>query len=160
MQTVVQTAKAAGIELIPDNLSSDDYDNKLFNGNFDLAYYAETGGPAPYYELRQWLYSANTAPIGKTATSNYERYSNAQTDSLLDQYGSTTDVNQQKQIIGQLEQVMLTQVPIIPVTESVDWYQYDTSHLSGWPTPQNQYALPSIFQYPDWGQVLLHLQPK
>ena len=160
MQTVVQSAKAAGIELIPDNLSSDDYDNKLFNGKFDIAYYAESGGPAPYYEMRQWLYSANTAPIGKTATSNYERYSNPQTDSLLDQYGATTDLATQKQIIGQLEQIMLTQVPVIPVTESVDWYQYDTSHLSGWPTPQNQYALPSIFQFPDWGQVLLHLQPK
>ena len=75
-------------------------------------------------------------------------------------YGATTDVNQQKQIIGQLEQVMLTQVPIIPVTESVDWFQYDTTHFTGWPTPQNQYALPSAFQVPDMGQVLLHLQPK
>src|SRR5262249_8247207 len=65
MQTVVQSAKAAGIELIPDNLSSDDYDNKLFNGQFDIAYYAETGGPAPFYEYRQWLYSANSAPIGQ-----------------------------------------------------------------------------------------------
>ncbi|HEX5407858.1 MAG TPA: ABC transporter substrate-binding protein [Pseudonocardiaceae bacterium] len=160
VQTLVQSAKAAGIELTPDNLSSDDYDNKLFNGQFDLAYYAESGGPAPYYEMRQWLYSANSAPIGQAASSNYERYSNSQTDALLDQYGATTDPNLQKQIIGQLEQVMLTQVPIIPITESVDWFQYDTTHFTGWPTPQNQYALPSAFQVPDMGQVLLHLQPK
>jgi peptide/nickel transport system substrate-binding protein len=160
VQTLVQTAKAAGIELIPDNLSSDDYDNKLFNGQFDIAYYAETGGPAPYYEMRQWLYSANGAPIGQQASSNFERYSDPQTDALLDQYGATTDQNQQKQIIGQLEQTMLTKVPVIPITESVNWFQYDTSHFTGWPTPQNQYALPSAFQIPDMGQVLLHLQPK
>jgi peptide/nickel transport system substrate-binding protein len=54
---------------------------------------------------------------------------------------------------------MLTQVPVIPITESVDWFQYDTTHFTGWPTPQNQYALPSAFQVPDMGQVLLHLQP-
>ncbi|HEX3649608.1 MAG TPA: hypothetical protein VHV49_14375, partial [Pseudonocardiaceae bacterium] len=60
----------------------------------------------------------------------------------------------------QLEQVMLTQVPIIPITESVDWFQYDTSHFTGWPTPQNQYALPSAFSVPDMGQVLLKLAPK
>ena len=160
VQALQQSAKAAGIELVPENLSSDDYDNKLFNGQFDLAYYAETGGPAPYYEFRQWLYSPNTAPIGQTAASNYERYSNPQVDALLDQYGATTDSATQHQIVGQLEQVMLTEVPIIPITESVDWFQYDTSHFTGWPTPQNQYALPAAFQVPDMGQVLLHLQPK
>jgi peptide/nickel transport system substrate-binding protein len=161
IQTLVQSAKAAGIELIPDNLSSDDFNNKLFNGQFDIAYYAETAtGPAPYYELREWLLSSNTAPIGQQATTNFERYSDPRTDSLLNQYGTTTDPNQQKQIVGQLEQIMLTQVPVIPVTESVDWYQYDTSHITGWPTPQNQYALPAAFAYPDWGQVLIHLQPK
>lgn len=159
VQVIQQSAKAAGIELIADNLSSDDFDSKLFNGNFQLAYYAETGGPAPYYEMRQWLYTANSAPVGQQASSNFERYSDPATDSLLDQYGSTTDQATQKSIIGQLEQTMLTKVPVIPITESVDWYQYDTTHFSGWPTPQNQYALPSAFQVPDMGQVLLHLTP-
>ncbi len=160
VQSLQQGAKQAGIELKPDNLSSDDYDNKLFNGQFDLAYYAETGGPSPYYELRQWLYSGNTAPIGQTASTNFERYSDPTTDALLNQFGGTTDATVQHQIVGQLEQVMLTQVPVIPITESVDWFQYDTTHFTGWPTPQNQYALPAAFQVPDMGQVLLHLQPK
>ena len=160
MQVVIQGAKTAGIEIIPDNLSANDYNDKLFNGNFDLAYYAETGGPAPYYELRQWLYSANTAPIGQQATTNFERYSDPQTDTLFNQYGSTADLAQQKQIVSQLEQIMVTQVPVIPITESVDWYQYDTTHFTGWPTPDNQFALPSAFQVPDMGQVLLHLSPK
>ncbi|HEY0804257.1 MAG TPA: ABC transporter substrate-binding protein [Pseudonocardiaceae bacterium] len=160
MQVLVQGAKTAGIEIIPDNLSANDYNDKLFNGKFDLAYYAETAGPTPYYELRQWLYSANTAPIGQQATTNFERYSNTQTDALFDKYGTITDPAQQKQIVAQLQQVMVNEVPIIPITESVDWYQYDTTHFTGWPTPQNQYAMPSAFQIPDMGQVLLHLSPK
>jgi peptide/nickel transport system substrate-binding protein len=161
IQTVVQSAKAAGIELTPINLSNDDYYNRLYTGNFDLAYYAETEiGPAPYYEMREWLYSGNSAPIGQTATTNFERYNNPQTDTLLNQYGSTTDAATQKQVMGQLEQVMLKQVPIIPVTEEVDWFQYDTGSISGWPTQDNPYALPAAYAYPDMGQVLLHLQPK
>ena len=161
MQTAVQSAKAAGIEITPINLSNDDFYNRLYSGNFDLAYYAETAiGPAPYYELREWLYSGNTAPIGQNATTNFERYNNPQTDQLLNQYGSSTDTATQKQIMAQLEQVMLKQVPIIPVTEEVDWFQYDTSHISGWPTQDNPYALPAAYAYPDMGQVLLHLQPK
>jgi peptide/nickel transport system substrate-binding protein len=160
VQALQQGAKQAGIELKPENLSSDDYDSKLFNGQFDLAYYAETGGPTPYYEFRQWLFSGNTAPIGQTASTNFERYSDPATDALLNAYGSTTDPATQHQIVGQLEQIMLQQVPVIPITESVDWFQYDTTHFTGWPTPQNQFALPAAFQVPDMGQVLLHLQPK
>ena len=51
-------------------------------------------------------------------------------------------------------------VPVIPVVEAVDWYQYDTGSFSGWPTPGNPYAQPSAYAYPDNEQVLLHLSPK
>ncbi len=160
LQVVAQGMKAAGIQLNVDNLSQSDYEGKMFNGRFQLAYYSETGGPAPYYELRQWLYSKNSAPVGQQASFNYERYMVPSTDKLFDDYAATTDVNTQRQIIAQLEQIMLKEVPVIPVTESPDWYQYNTAKFDGWVTPQNPYALPAAFQFPDMGWVLLHLQPK
>ncbi len=55
---------------------------------------------------------------------------------------------------------MVSDVPIIPVVEAVDWYQYDTASFSGWPTPADPYAQPSAYAYPDMEQVLLHLSPK
>jgi peptide/nickel transport system substrate-binding protein len=55
---------------------------------------------------------------------------------------------------------MLTQVPIIPVVEGVDWYQYSTASFTGWPTASNPYARPPVWAYPDNEQVLLHLSPK
>lgn len=160
LQTVAQGMKAAGIELNVDNLSQNDFTTKLFNGQFQLAYYSETGGPAPYYELRQWLYSSNSAPIGQPASYNYERFKDPAVDALFNQYAATADQTTQKAIIGQLEQLMLNQVPVIPVTEAAAWYQYDTKDFSGFVTQQNDYAVPSVWQYPDWGQVLMHLQPK
>ena len=54
---------------------------------------------------------------------------------------------------------MVDQIPLIPTTEGVDWYQYDTSHFSGWPTQSNPYAQPSPYQSPDLGVVLTHLVP-
>ena len=41
------------------------YQAALYDGNYELGYGSETGGPTPYYELRQWLYGPNTAPIGQ-----------------------------------------------------------------------------------------------
>ena len=152
--------KAVGIQVTPDNLSGSTYSTDVSDGKFQLAYQWDTGGPTPYYELRQLLYSANTAPVGSPAASNYERYSNKATDTLLGDYVATTSSAVQHQVVDQLEQVMLSQVPVIPVTEQVDWYQYDTQHIAGWVTASNPYAQPGQYVTPDWGVVLLHLYYK
>jgi peptide/nickel transport system substrate-binding protein len=157
--TIQADFKSVGIQLTPENLASSTFDDDIYTGKFDLGYYAETGGPTPYFELRQWLYSANSAPIGKPAGSNFERYSNPATDALINEYGATTSAAEQHSIVDQLEKVMLSDVPVIPVTEAVDWYQYSTANFSGWVTPGDPYAQPAAYNYPDWGQVLLRLKP-
>jgi peptide/nickel transport system substrate-binding protein len=160
MQVIQQDLKAVGIQITPDNLTSTDFDTNLFDGKFQLAYYdQQTFGPSAYYELNNWLNSANTAPIGKTAASNYERYNNPATTALLNAYTTTTSTTAQQQILDKVEQVMLNEVPVIPVVEAVDWFQYDTSAFSGWPTSNDPYAQPAVYAYPDVEQVLLRLQP-
>ncbi len=159
MLTIQQSLKAVGIELKPENVAYSTWQSDIYTGKFDLGYYAETGGPSPYYELRQWLYSANSAPIGTAAGSNFSRYSNAAADALINQYATTTSAATQHSIVDQLQKIMLTDLPVIPVTEQVDWFQYDTGSFSGWPSPSNPYAQPAAYNYPDWGQLMLHLTP-
>jgi peptide/nickel transport system substrate-binding protein len=160
MSVIQSDLKAVGIQITPQNLAQNDFLARLYSGNYQLAYNNQTGGPSPYYEFRQWLYSANSAPIGKNASSDWERYSNPSTDALLNQYAATTDPATQRQIVGQLQQVVLKDVPFIPMTQEVAWYQYNTGSFTGWVTPNNAYALPGEYLYPDAGQVLLHLAPK
>jgi peptide/nickel transport system substrate-binding protein len=161
MQVIQQDLKAVGIQITPDNLSQTDFDADLYYGKYQLAYYdQQTFGPSAYYELNNWLNSANTAPVGKVAASNYERYQSKSTDSLLNQYETTTSGATQQSLLNQIQQVMLNDAPVIPVVEAVDWYQYDTSAFDGWPTETNPYALPSVYSYPDNEQVLLRLSPK
>jgi len=160
MQVIQQELKAIGISITPDNLANTDFNTDLTQGKYQLAYYDQpTFGPSPWYELNNWLNSADTAPIGKTAPSNYERYNSASTDAVLTQYEAATSTSQQQSLLDQLQQVMVTQVPFIPVVESVDWYQYDTSAFTGWPTASDPYAQPPVWAYPDNEQVLLHLAP-
>jgi len=159
VQVIQQELASVGIKLTAENLSGTDFDSELYNGHYQLAYNDETGGPSPYYELRQWLYGPNSAPIGKIATTNWERYDNPATDKLFSQYAATTSTATQHQIVDQLEKVMLSDVPLIPVTEAVDWYQYNTSKFSGWITPANPIAQPAPYAYPDLEVQLLHLIP-
>jgi peptide/nickel transport system substrate-binding protein len=161
VQVIQQNLKAVGIQLTPDNLSNTAFTAALYAGKYQLAYYDQQSfGPGPYYELRNWLLSTNSAPIGQTAASNYERYSSKTTDQLIQSYAATTSTTEQHTIVNQLQQVMLSELPIIPVVEAVDWYQYSTQHHIGWPTPGNPYAQPSVYSFPDMEQVLLHLQAK
>jgi len=158
---VIETdLKAVGISITPENLSDTTWLSDLYTGRYQLAYSWDSGGPTPYYELRALLYSPNTAPIGTSAADDWERYINHSTDALFAQYASTTSAAVQHTVVDELQKVMLDDVPVIPVTEAVDWYQYDTEYIGGWVTPSDPYAQPNQYAVPDWGVVLLHLYSK
>jgi peptide/nickel transport system substrate-binding protein len=159
LAVIKQQLKAVGIDLTIQDLQAQSYNNKLFTGDYDLAYYSESGGPTPYYELRQLLYSKNSAPIGKQSSSNHERYNNPAVDKAFDAYASADSATQVK-LIKQIEAAMIKDVPIIPTTESVDWYQYNTTDIAGWPTKDNPFAQPAPYNIPDLAQVLLQLYSK
>ncbi|HEY3091410.1 MAG TPA: ABC transporter substrate-binding protein [Jatrophihabitantaceae bacterium] len=157
LAVVKQQLKKVGIDLSVQDLAQQTFLSRLYTGDFDLAYYNQpSGGPTPYYELRNTLYSKNTAPLGKAASTNYERYRNPAVDALFDQYPTADDAGQVA-IIKQIGAAMVKDVPVIPVTEAVDWFQYNTKDIAGWPTEQDQYAQPAAFNVPDVEQVLLHL---
>ena len=160
-QLVQEQLKAVGIKVVPQNLSSQTYDNDVYTGHYQLAYDGnQTAGPTPYYELRSLLYSKGSAPIGKTAGSDRERYSNPQVDQLIEQYAATSDSATQHKIVKQLEAAMVNDIPVIPVTEGVDWYQYNTKDIAGWVTKGDPFARPAAYVNPDWGVMLLHLKAK
>jgi peptide/nickel transport system substrate-binding protein len=159
LQVIRDDLRQAGIEINVQNLNSSEYFTDLFTGNFDLAYgaLATAVGPNPYYELRGTLYSGVTADIGQTAAGNYGRYINKTVDGLFDQFGATTDQAKQHQLMNQIEAAMLEDVPVIPVTESVAWYEYSTKGFAGWPTQSDQFAAPAPWNLPDMEVTLLHL---
>lgn len=160
LNVIKQNLKAVGIDLTVQDLAQQTMIGKLYTGDYDLAYYnQQTSGPTPYYELRQMLHSANTAPLGKNAISNFERYQNPKVDGLLNDYASASET-EQVAIVKKVAQYMIDDVPVIPVVEAVDWFQYNTKDIAGWPTEDNPYAQPAAYNFPDTGQVLTRLYSK
>jgi peptide/nickel transport system substrate-binding protein len=158
LQIITQELKAVGIAVTAQDENSSPYVSDIQSGHFQLAY-AGTGGqggpapgPSPYYELRGWLFSGN---IGST---NMARFKSSSADALFNQYAAVNQ-SQQVQIMHQIQKVMVDQIPMLPMTEGVDWFQYDTTNTGGWPTESNPYAQPSPYAFPDNGQVLAHLYP-
>jgi peptide/nickel transport system substrate-binding protein len=159
IQIMAQELNKVGIDATPETPAANTFYADVYAGKYQLAYNAETGGPTPFYEMRQWLYSKNSAPIGTAASSNWERYDSPAVDTLLNSYDVTTSAATQASIVDQLQNVMVTQYPVIPILEEVDWFQYNSKDFTGFPTKTNPYAQPGLYNEPDWGYVLDNLKP-
>ncbi len=115
-------------------------------------------GPTPYYYYEPLL---NSTHIGGANATNWEHWNDPKTDQLLNQYASTSDPNVQKQAIQGLSDIMADQLPVIPVLDAIQFFEYTTVNWTGWPTPQNPYAIGSAYPLAagDNEQVVLHLTP-
>jgi len=109
-------------------------------GNYDLAFGVRGGLCSMYQSFAEPLGSANTAPVGKKATTNEVRWQDARTDELLDQLEVTEDAEDQKPIVHELEQIMVDQVPFVPLWYGGKWFEYNTKNATGWPSADDPYA--------------------
>jgi len=157
---VVEELQSLGIKSSEQTPSQTQFFSDLSLGQFDLTLWATFAtGPSAYYQFDQWLDSSYTAPIGKAAASNYERWSDPQTDRYLAAYDSATTSKAQVAALQGIQGIMVNDVPLIPLEYQVAWAQYTTSTVTGW------YQSPSSgfdcsFCAPGNELVLLHLKPK
>lgn len=158
-QIMANDLKAVGIKVNINTISYDAYYNALQVGNFDTAMSWTNPGPTPYYLYSGLLSSQNTAPLGQSANSNWERWNDPTTDKLLNQLVTSQDPSVQQQAYAGIQQIMVDQLPSIPLVNEPYWYEYSTAHFTGWPDQTHQYAEPSPYTFPDGEIVLLNLHP-
>ncbi|MEO6892492.1 MAG: ABC transporter substrate-binding protein [Ktedonobacteraceae bacterium] len=158
-QIIASNLKAAGIDAKVNIVAFGAYFSALQTGTFDTAISWTNPGPTPFYLYNSMLNSTNSAPIGKSASSNFERWMDPATDKLLNQYATTTDPTLQQQALNGLQQVMVEQLPSIPLVTGATWNEHSTRNFTGWPSATNAYASPAPFDFPDSEVVVLNLQP-
>lgn len=168
VQFIVNDLNAAGIKASINSESGyTPYYTAITSGNYDAAISWTNSGPTPYYAYQALLSSANSAPPGKSVVgTNFERWDastsngySAKTDQLLTQYESTSDINAQKQAIAGIEDIMVSQLPVLPLTVNVYWDEYTTRNWTGWPDANNPYDSGAPYNMPDAANVILHLTP-
>ncbi len=154
---VAAEAKEAGIEIKNVTVGEDNYYALRTNGKYDyqLMFCGMVGGPTPFYLYNQYL---NSNQIGQ-GKFNFVGWNDAATDTYLKQYASTIDQNAQKQAIQGIEKVFVDNQPYIPLWTGADYDEYSTKNFTGWPDQNNPYASGSPNTAPDYGMVILHLQP-
>lgn len=119
-------------------------------GNFDLVFGVHGGSCSMYRNFYDHMSSKATAPVGEAADSNFVRWEDEETDTLLDEFLSADTEDKQKEIAFQLEQIMWDSLPTIPLWYGAIWFEYRTENAEGWPNAEDPYAasgdLPLILQ--------------
>ncbi len=124
------------------------YTSATQSGQFDTALGGFGGNGNPYTDLDSLLDSKLSAPVGKSAATNYERWQDPKTQALLQSLETSTSPDQQKKAVYGLEKIMLTQVPVVSLFYGATWGEYTAKDFTGWPDATHPYAPPAPYGSP------------
>lgn len=156
---ISQELQAVGLDVTVEGVAVANWVSDMATGNFDLTINGGSAGPTAYQEYNNWLNSAFSAPLGKTATSNYERFNSPAADADLAAYASTNDPAAQAKALDKLEAIVVGQLPVIPIIYGVAWDEYSSGSVTGWPSAANPYEAAAPYVRPGDEMIILHLRP-
>ncbi|WP_104090267.1 ABC transporter substrate-binding protein [Arthrobacter sp. GMC3] len=144
IQEVRKQLSAIGIDVTIKQPQPAGYQQAIQNGDYEVAM-GGMGGGNVFQAYNSLLSSEFHVKNGELAPSNFERYSDPQTDALLAEYKATIDPAKQLEISHQLQQIVYDQLPVIGLYYGGLWGLYNTSKFTGWPTAEDPYAPPQTY---------------
>lgn len=136
------------VKVIPtpeDKLWSDNY----AKGTYDIGLDWQAGGDSAWAGYDGVLNSKWAGGKGKDATTNITGWKDAKTDEILKKWHATNDPAKQKQYAQELQKIVVDNVPFAPLYTAAWFVEVKTSKWSGWPTPEDAYAIPQGGLGPD-----------
>ncbi len=144
VQEVRRNLTAIGIDVTIKAPQPAGYQQAINNGQFDMAMGGMGNGDV-YQAFNSLMSTEFYQPVGKSTVNNYERYKNADTQELLDEYKATTDTTRQQEILDQLQQIVYDELPVIGMYYGGLWGLFNTGKFVGWPSAQDPYMAPQNY---------------
>lgn len=143
-QLLARQLNAQGFNVTVDGIGNPTvWAGDVANGTFDATIHWSNQGPSPFEFLDEFMDSSLTAPIGKPAGGDFGRFSDPAAQAAIAQFSSSSSPAVQAQAITKMEQIMTTQVPVVPLLYGGAWSEVSTRNYTGWPTVSNPYMPPS-----------------
>ncbi|HKC74309.1 MAG TPA: ABC transporter substrate-binding protein [Chloroflexota bacterium] len=141
-QIISQNLKVLGIDANPKPLQYGDYFSRESNGRFDATISWSCSGDTPYgfYDGEAGAEHYRAIGTATTAGCNFERYTNPRMNTLLEQFRATLDSGQQHALVNQMQRIWVQDLPAIPMVIGAQWYEWNPTHYTGWPTQSNYYV--------------------
>ncbi|MGO1225601.1 MAG: ABC transporter substrate-binding protein [Brachybacterium sp.] len=163
LDTLAAQYKEIGIELIPQQVSVNEWNDAKARGTYQLVIDSVGQGPAPdpYYPYRNHFSTDNTVPVGENGNPyhNVTRFSDPEVDAALDAAAATDDPEVKKGHYFLIQQRLAEVMPAIPVMIGSSLTEYNSAKVTGWPTQENLFAYPMAWAAPDNSMVLKTITP-
>jgi len=118
------------------------------------------GNQSPYDYYNQMMGATNIRPVGTAAGGDaWTRYQNPQMEALLAKFRTTTDSAQQHELVNQMQQIFVRDLPVIPMINGLIKENYNSTYYTGFPNASNYYASGTPDANPMRLIVLTHLRP-
>lgn len=139
-QIAVEGLNAAGIKANVSTPESAVWTEKLINGDYDMAINSVRVGPTPFNQYLDSLHENNQTKSRFAAS----RYYNAELSGLLDAFTQTNDADKQMAIMGDVQEIVGAEMPLVTVFNNPNWYQYNTKRFAGFFNADNPVANPVV----------------
>jgi peptide/nickel transport system substrate-binding protein len=156
-QLIVNEMQQAGISASVSGVSVAAWTNDYTVGSYQLTFCGQFTTSDPYSMYNYMLNGALTAPVGKAATGDVERFTSSAANSALAAAAATDNHAALLKAYTTLEGIMVNDIPAIPLFNGGAWAGYTTTHATGWPSVSNPYEMNDLES--PWDEVVvLHLK--
>ncbi|MBT8159715.1 MULTISPECIES: ABC transporter substrate-binding protein [Arthrobacter] len=143
-RVMVPELAAAGIKVTVKSEQQQAYVKDVEMGNYELTMRTNGGTPSVYDFYNRII---NQQPIKASAATgtqlNYERYPNPDAPALLGAYAAAAPGSKQEQTaVGAIQNVMVNDLPGLPLVFSGGAGMWRTDRATGWPSASDPYAAP------------------
>ncbi|ROQ39972.1 peptide/nickel transport system substrate-binding protein [Frondihabitans sp. PhB188] len=145
VQAITKQWAAVGITVKVAQPQPAAYQLALRNGDFQLAMGSVGGTGSVYQDFANNLSSEFYTPIGNQAANNFGRYRSAEVDAILNEFTTTTDEQEQKQLGYRLQQIYYDELPSIGLYYGGSWGLFSTQKFTGWPSADDPYTSPKTY---------------
>lgn len=158
LQIIAANLKEIGVTAKVSTMTADAWTTAVAEGNFDATLHWTNTGATPYDIYENIMDGAQYQPIGKSANWNFGRFQSPQATAALKQYATASSDAQRTTALATLQDIMVQQVPMIPLVAGPIGAEFSTKYYTGWPTASDPYAMPQPTQA-SASQILMHLKP-
>ncbi|MDH7474085.1 MAG: ABC transporter substrate-binding protein [Anaerolineae bacterium] len=137
IKIIANSAQAAGINIKDATPDYGAWNTALTTGTFDMTLNNWAGMSNTPWTLYNLLFRHPIQDV--MGSGNFGRYNNQQMFDLVDQLAATPsdDVEGMKAVCSQIQELMLTEMPVIPLWYNGLWAQYSDAVWTNWPTEES-----------------------
>jgi len=147
IDVIAEQFNEIGIDAEPDYPDISIYEDQMFSGDFDMLINNFGSGlsSTPY---SYWDWVAYDQIDAETVTDgNFGRYDNPELFEKIDQFSQTPIGDEEAEdIAADIQQILLEDMPSIPMWYNGMWAQSTNIHWTNWPTEDNPVGLPSSWE--------------